>query len=120
MALASGTSAASSGDVTLSISSKRTSTVNFIASGLGVVETDTTSAMTGALEPPQEGGVADRCLSIVRGCMDVVEPIAPEDLSPALRQMYDATPRPGLKAFVQIMGHAERFHVEFSNLYAGV
>ena len=52
--------------------------------------------------------------------MDIVEPIAPDDLSPELRKLYDATPRAGLKAFVQIMGHAERFHLSFSELYAGV
>ena len=52
--------------------------------------------------------------------MDIVEPIPPEDLSPALRELFDATPRAGLKAFVQIMGHAERFHLEFSKLYAAV
>ena len=52
--------------------------------------------------------------------MDVVDPIPAENLSPALREMYDATPRAGLKAFVQVMGHAERFHVDFSKLYAGV
>jgi AhpD family alkylhydroperoxidase len=52
--------------------------------------------------------------------VDIVEPIPPEELSPALRELYDGTPRAGLKAFVQIMGHAERFHLEFSRLYAGV
>lgn len=52
--------------------------------------------------------------------MDVVEPIPPEDLSPRLRELYDATPRAGLKAFVQVMGHAERFHLDFSALYAAV
>ena len=52
--------------------------------------------------------------------MDIVEPIAPEDLSPALRELYDATPRRGLQAFVQVMGHAERFHLEFSKLYGAV
>ena len=52
--------------------------------------------------------------------MDIVERIAPDQLSPALREMYDATPRAGLKAFVQVMGHAERFHVAFSDLYASV
>jgi AhpD family alkylhydroperoxidase len=52
--------------------------------------------------------------------MDVVDPIPPDQLSPALREMYDATPRAGLKAFVQVMGHAERFHIEFSKLYASV
>jgi AhpD family alkylhydroperoxidase len=52
--------------------------------------------------------------------VDVVDPIPPEKLSPELREMYDATPRAGLKAFVQVMGHAERFHLEFSKLYAGV
>lgn len=52
--------------------------------------------------------------------MDIVESVAPEDLSPALREMYDATPRAGLKGFVQVMAHAERFHVEFSKLYASV
>jgi AhpD family alkylhydroperoxidase len=52
--------------------------------------------------------------------VDIVAPVEPDDLSPALRAMYDATPRAGLKAFVQVMAHAERFHVEFSALYAGV
>jgi alkylhydroperoxidase family enzyme len=52
--------------------------------------------------------------------MDIVEPIPAEDLSPALRELYDATPRAGLKAFVQIMGRAERFHLEFSELYGRV
>ena len=52
--------------------------------------------------------------------MDIVEPVDPEDLSPTLREMYDATPRAGLKGFVQVMAHAERFHVEFSKLYASV
>jgi AhpD family alkylhydroperoxidase len=52
--------------------------------------------------------------------VDIVEPIPPDELSPELRALYDGTPRAGLKAFVQIMGHAERFHLEFSELYAGV
>ena len=52
--------------------------------------------------------------------MDIVEAVDPERLSPALREMYDATPRAGLKGFVQVMAHAERFHVEFSKLYASV
>ena len=52
--------------------------------------------------------------------MDIVEAIPADQLSPPLREMYDATPRAGLKAFVQVMGHAERFHLAFSDLYAGV
>jgi AhpD family alkylhydroperoxidase len=52
--------------------------------------------------------------------VDIVDAVDPEDLSPALREMYDATPRAGLKGFVQVMAHAERFHVEFSTLYASV
>lgn len=52
--------------------------------------------------------------------MDIVAAVDPADLSPALRELYDATPRAGLKAFVQVMAHAERFHLDFSKLYADV
>jgi alkylhydroperoxidase family enzyme len=52
--------------------------------------------------------------------MQLVERIDPDDLSPAMRQMWEATPRPGLREFVQVMAHAERFHAEFSALYAAV
>ena len=52
--------------------------------------------------------------------MDFVRLVDVDDLSPELRAMYDATPRPGLKAFVQVMANAERYHVQFSALYASV
>jgi AhpD family alkylhydroperoxidase len=52
--------------------------------------------------------------------MDIVEPVPADELTPALRELYDATPRAGLKGFVQVMAHAERFHLEFSKLYASV
>ena len=52
--------------------------------------------------------------------MDIVDPVDPDDLSSELRAMWDATPRPGLKQFVQVMANAERYHVAFSSLYASV
>jgi alkylhydroperoxidase family enzyme len=52
--------------------------------------------------------------------MDFVHQVDVEDLSPELRAMWDATPRPGLKQFVQVMANAERYHVQFSALYASV
>lgn len=52
--------------------------------------------------------------------MQLVTRVDPDNLSPSLREMWDGTQRPGLKEFVQVMAHAERFHLEFSHLYAGV
>jgi alkylhydroperoxidase family enzyme len=52
--------------------------------------------------------------------MELVPLVDPVDLSPPLRAMWDATPRPGLKQFVQVMAHAERYHLAFSELYASV
>src|ERR1700730_16050428 len=52
--------------------------------------------------------------------MEFVHLVDVDDLSPELRAMWDATPRPGLKAFVQVMANAERYHVQFSDLYASV
>jgi AhpD family alkylhydroperoxidase len=50
----------------------------------------------------------------------LVSRIPPERLSPAMYAMWEAAPRPGLKEFVQVMAHAERFHRDFSELYAAV
>jgi alkylhydroperoxidase family enzyme len=54
------------------------------------------------------------------GVMALVPLVEPADLSPPLRKMYDDTPRPGLKQFVQVMAHAEQYHLAFSELYASV
>ena len=52
--------------------------------------------------------------------MEFVHLVDVDDLSPELRAMWDATPRAGLKQFVQVMANAERYHVQFSALYASV
>jgi alkylhydroperoxidase family enzyme len=52
--------------------------------------------------------------------VDLVPFVDPDDLSPAMRELWDQTPRAGLKRFVQVMAHAERFHLMFSELYAAV
>jgi alkylhydroperoxidase family enzyme len=52
--------------------------------------------------------------------MDLVQPVDPDDLSPELRAMWDATPRPGLKQFVQVMANAPSYHVEFAALNSHV
>jgi alkylhydroperoxidase family enzyme len=52
--------------------------------------------------------------------VELVTRVDPDDLSPAMHAMWEQAPRPGLKEFVQVMAHAERFHAEFSQLYAGV
>jgi alkylhydroperoxidase family enzyme len=52
--------------------------------------------------------------------MDLVRLVDVDDLSPDLRAMYDATPRAGLKQFVQVMANAESYHLQFSDLYAKV
>jgi AhpD family alkylhydroperoxidase len=52
--------------------------------------------------------------------MDLVRPVDPDDLSPELRAMWEATPRPGLKQFVQVMANAPSYHVEFAALNSRV
>jgi alkylhydroperoxidase family enzyme len=52
--------------------------------------------------------------------MDFVRLVDVDDLSPELRAMWDATPRAGLQQFVQVMANAERYHLQFSALYASV
>ncbi len=48
--------------------------------------------------------------------MELVRPVDPDDLSPELRAMWEAAPRPGLKQFVQVMANAPSYHVEFAAL----
>lgn len=52
--------------------------------------------------------------------MQLVTRVDPDDLSPEMRRMWDDAPRPGLKEFVQVMAHAERFHADFARLNAAV
>jgi AhpD family alkylhydroperoxidase len=52
--------------------------------------------------------------------MDLVRPVDIDDLTPELKEMWDATPRPGLKMFVQIMANAADFHVSFAKLNSAI
>ena len=46
--------------------------------------------------------------------MELVSFVDPDDLSPAMRKLWERSPRPGLRKFAQAMAHAERFHLMFA------
>jgi len=52
--------------------------------------------------------------------MELVSFVDPDDLSPAMRKLWERSPRPGLRKFAQAMAHAERFHLMFAELNAAV
>ena len=52
--------------------------------------------------------------------MELVSFVDPDDLSPAMRKLWEQSPRPGLRKFAQVMAHAERFHLMFAELNAAV
>src|SRR5207244_4270475 len=52
--------------------------------------------------------------------MELVSFVDPDDLSPAMRTLWEQSPRPGLRKFAQVMAHAERFHLMFAELNAAI
>ena len=51
---------------------------------------------------------------------ELIPPVSPEQLPEDLRAQWEATPRPGLRSFIQVMAHAPDHFRRFNEVYGAL